>query len=55
LIDKLHRTEHLKIYREHIRKRLDKEYRREAQIKYIIFFFKGIVGSDLSKHIAHFI
>ena len=55
LIEKLSRTEHLEIYREHIRKRLDKEYRREARTKYIVFFFKGIVGSDLSKHIAHFI
>ena len=54
LIDKINCIEHLEIYREHLRKRLEKGYRREAQMKYIIFFFKGIVGSDLSKYIANF-
>jgi len=55
IIITLSTTPHLTIYSQHLRKKLDKEYRLYAQKKYILFFFKGIVGIDVSFRITNFI
>ena len=53
----LNQTEaaHLNVYREHIRKKLDKEYRLQARKKYILFFFKGIFHEHIAQCITNFV
>jgi len=57
LINKLMNIEtgHLGIYCEHLRKKLDKVYRLDAQKKYILFYFKGIFGIDIATIITGFV
>ena len=54
LIHKLTETEtgHLDVYCEHLRKKLDKDYRLVARKKYIFFFFKGLFGIDIATMIT---